>query len=190
MGIADIYSSEETGYIALQCQQGRYHIQSENLLVEIIGEGGNPCAQGEIGRVLITTLHNFAMPLIRYDIGDFAQFGEPCPCGRTLPVLQQILGRQRNMLTMPDGSQHWPSFPEERWVGIAPIRQIQVFQKKRDEILLRVVSPRPLTPEEAAKLIDTFKDTLKFPHRIDIDRVESIPRGQNAKFEDFQSEII
>ena len=189
MGIADIYSSEEAGYIALQCPQGAYHVQAENLLVEILGESGAPCAPGQIGRVVVTTLHNFAMPLIRYDIGDYAEVGEACACGRTLPVLRQVLGRERNMLRLPDGSQHWPSFPEDRWVGIAPIHQVQVVQTQLDEIRLRVVAARPLTADEAAQLIATFADTLKFPHRIGIEQVEAIPRGANFKFEDFRSEI-
>ena len=187
--IADTYSAEETGYIALQCPLGAYHVQAESLLVEILDEKGVPCAPGEIGRVVLTTLHNFAMPLLRYDIGDFARAGATCACGRGLPVLQQILGRVRNMLKLPDGSRHWPSFPEDRWAHIAPIRQVQVVQKKLDEIVLRVVSTRVLSDEERGKLIDTFRDTLRFPHRIDIERVESIPRGGNFKFEDFRSEI-
>lgn len=189
VAIADTYSSEEAGYIALQCPHGAYHVQAENLLVEILGENGESCAAGQIGRVVITTLHNFAMPLIRYDIGDYARAGASCACGRGLPVLQQIAGRRRNMLRLPDGSRHWPSFPEERWVGIAPLRQLQVVQKKIDEILLRVVTPRPLSPEESARLIETFQDTLKFPHRIAIERVDAIARGKNFKFEDFVSEI-
>ncbi len=189
VGIADVYSSEEVGYIALQCPQGAYHVQAENIFVEILDEDGRICLPGRIGRVVITTLHNFAMPLIRYDIGDFAMVGEQCACGRTLPVLSRILGRQRNMLKLPDGSQHWPSFPEDRWVGIAPIRQVQVVQKNLDEIVLRVVAPRDLTQGESARLIDTFRDTLKFPHRIEIEQVESISRSGNFKFEDFLSEL-
>ena len=189
VGIADTYSSEEAGYIALQCELGSYHVQAESLLVEILDENGEACAPGEIGRVVITTLHNFAMPLLRYDIGDYARVGDACACGRGLPVLRQILGRQRNMIRLPDGSQHWPSFPENRWVGIAPIRQVQVIQRKLDEILLKVVTPRPLSAAESSQLIDTFKDTLKFPYRIDIERVDSVARGKNFKFEDFLSEI-
>ena len=84
-GIADVYSSEEAGYIASQCERGRYHVQAEGVLVEIVDDAGHACAAGVSGRVLVTTLQNFAMPLIRYDIGDYAAFGEPCPCGRGLP---------------------------------------------------------------------------------------------------------
>jgi hypothetical protein len=63
---------------------------------------------GEVGRVVITTLQNFAMPLIRYDIGDYAEVGPPCSCGRGLPVLRRILGRKRNMFILPSGQRRWP----------------------------------------------------------------------------------
>jgi phenylacetate-CoA ligase len=189
VSIADIYSSEEAGYIASQCERGTYHVQAENLIVEILDDAGNACAPGQCGRVVITTLHNFVMPLIRYDIGDYAEVGTPCACGRGLPVLRRIVGRRRNMLRLPDGTQHWPSFPEERWVGIAPIEQLQVVQTALDEIVLRVAAKRALTAEENARLIAAFKDTLRFPHGIAIEQVASIPRKPNAKFEDFVSEI-
>ncbi|MEQ1772645.1 MAG: hypothetical protein ABL891_02575 [Burkholderiales bacterium] len=187
--IADIYSSEEAGCIASQCEYGTYHIQSENLLVELVDDHGAACRPGEIGRVLITTLHNFAMPLIRYDIGDYAESGAECPCGRGLPVIRRIMGRVRNMIKLPDGTQHWPSFPEDRWVGIAPIQQLQVVQKSLDTIVLKVKSARELNATEVSQLIETFKLTLKFPHRITVEPIETILRNKNAKFEDFVSEI-
>jgi phenylacetate-CoA ligase len=189
VGIADIYSCEEAGIIALQCEQGSYHVQSENLLVEIVDERGAACAPGEIGRVLITTLHNLAMPLVRYEIGDYARWAPDCPCGRGLPVIAQIMGRRRNMLRLPDGTQHWPSFPESVWVDIAPIRQLQVVQKALDAIVLRVRAERALTAEEASRLIDTFRSILCFPHRITIEPVSSIARSPNLKYEDFVSEL-
>ena len=103
--------------------------------------------------------------------------------------MRRIMGRVRNMLKLPDGTQHWPSFPEDRWVGIAPIQQLQVVQKSLDTIVLKVKSARALTAVEMSQLTDTFKTTLKFPHRITIEPVASIVRNKNAKFEDFISEI-
>ncbi|MEO8526087.1 MAG: hypothetical protein ABI460_15285, partial [Caldimonas sp.] len=94
--LSDLYSANEVGYVALQCPQSDlYHVQSEDVLVEVIGDDGRPCATGESGRVVVTSLHNFAMPLLRYDLGDFATVGGPCRCGRTLPTLEGILGRTR-----------------------------------------------------------------------------------------------
>ena len=61
------------GIIALQCPSGGlYHLQSESVHVEILDEAGRPCAPGEIGRVIVSPLHNFAMPLLRYESGDYA----------------------------------------------------------------------------------------------------------------------
>ncbi|MDQ7008381.1 MAG: phenylacetate--CoA ligase family protein, partial [Acidobacteriota bacterium] len=121
--LADTYSCEEAGTIALQCpQHARYHCMAEHLLVEVVDEAGQPCGPGEWGRVLLTTLHNYAMPLIRYEIGDYAELGAPCPCGRGLPVLRRILGRRRNMLVTPDGRRHWPSFPARIWLRHRVIR--------------------------------------------------------------------
>jgi phenylacetate-CoA ligase len=64
------------------------------IYAEILDDADRPCAPGEVGRVVVSTLHNYAMPLFRYDLGDLAEVGPPCECGRTLPVLNRIVGRQ------------------------------------------------------------------------------------------------
>jgi phenylacetate-CoA ligase len=92
--LKDSYSCEEAGYLAMQCPEREVlHVQSENLLLEVVGDDGRPCGPGETGRVLVTSLHNFATPLIRYDLGDRAEVGAPCACGRGLPVIARVLGR-------------------------------------------------------------------------------------------------
>ena len=189
VGVADIYSSEEIGVIAFQCEQGCYHVQAENLLLEILDAAGEPQLPGQIGRVVITPLHNLAMPLIRYELGDYAACGPACPCGRSLPVLQQIVGRRRNMLRLPDGTEHWPSFPEDRWAGIAPIRQLQAVQRTLETVALRVVASRSLRADEIVRLQQVFAEMLCFPHQIVVEQVPDIARQANNKFEDFVSEL-
>lgn len=188
--LVDTYSAEEVGYIALQCpQHEHYHVQAENLLVEVLGNQGQPCAPGETGKVVVTTLHNFAMPLLRYEIGDYAEVGEPCPCGRGLPVLQRIMGRQRNLVTLPDGRQHWPSFPSNLWLSVAPVRQFQLTQKSLEHIDIRIVAERSLTADEEARLTALLNEQLGYPFRLTFCRVERIERKPNCKFEDFVSEL-
>ena len=128
--VTDLYSSQEVGVIAIQCPSGSglYHVQSESLLVEVLDEQGNACPPGAIGRVVVSTLHNFAMPLLRYETGDYAEAGAPCPCGRGLPTLARIAGRQRNMLVLPNGERRWPLSGFRRYRDIAPIRQYQIVQ--------------------------------------------------------------
>lgn len=188
--VADGYSCEEAGYIALQCPRHEYyHIQSENLLVEILDEAGRPCGPGETGRVVLTPLHNFAMPLIRYELGDYAEAGDPCDCGRGLPVISRIHGRRRNMLVLPDGRRHWPSMPSALWLSVAPIEQFQVIQVDPGTLDVAYVMARPLSATEAARLEEALAE--RFSHRFTIrwSRVESIPRSEGGKFEDFVSRL-
>ncbi len=188
--VTDMYSAQEVGYIALQCPEaGNYHVQAENLLVEIINEQGKPCPPNEIGRVVLTPLHNFAMPLLRYAIGDYAQFGPPCPCCRGLPVLEKIAGRQRNMLVLPDGRQHWPSFPAELWAPFSAIRQFQLIQKRLDTITIRLVAEPRLTPNEEQQLTTALCERFGYPFSIVFEYPEKIERASSGKFEDFISKV-
>lgn len=188
--VVDMYSSQEVGYLALQCpDHDHYHVQSENLLVEILDDSGRPCAPGETGRIVATTLHNYAMPLIRYEIGDLAVAGETCSCGRGLPVITRILGRVRNMLTLPTGGQVWPYFGGDSFAKAAPVRQYQVVQKSLSELELRVVAERPLTPAEESKIRGLIAKQAGKGFNITITYHDEIARSKGGKFEDFRSEI-
>lgn len=189
--LVDQYSSQEAGYLALQCpEHEHYHLQSENALVEILNEQNNPCAPGEIGKVVVTTLHNYASPLIRYDIGDYAEAGEPCACGRGLPVITRILGRVRNMLRLPNGDRRWPLVGSDNYRHIAPISQFQLIQHALDEIEVKLVMPRKLTTDEERVLTATILESLACPCKLNFQYVNNIPRSAGGKHEDFISKVI
>lgn len=155
----------------------------------MLDEDGRPCRPGETGRVVLTTLHNFAMPLIRYEIGDYAEVGEPCSCGRGLPVLKRIHGRRRNMIALPDGRRHWPSFPAEMWREVAPVEQFRLVQRTPEEIEACYVMARELTQEEKARLEAALASRFGYPFRIAWKRSDALDRGPGYKFEDFISEL-
>jgi phenylacetate-CoA ligase len=130
------------------------------------------------------------MPLIRYEILDYAEVGEPCPCGRGLPVLKRIMGRARNIIHLPDGTRHWPSFPASAWTHIGPIRQIQMVQKELDLILVRLaVENGRLNPEQERSLLEALRRTLGHPFRMNVEYLDEIARSANFKYEDFVCEI-
>ena len=186
--LADVYSSQELGYLAIQCARHRhYHVQSENVLLEVLDEQGQPCAPGQTGRVVVTSLHNFAAPLIRYEIGDFAEVGEACDCGCQLPTLTRIMGRSRNMLHKPNGETAWPHFGTAAMHRAAPIRQFQVVQTALDQIELRLVLDEPLNDAVEKQLKAILCESLEYPFEVSIKQVEAIERGANGKFEDFMS---
>ena len=188
--VSDFYSAQEAGYIALQCpRHEHYHVQSESVRVEILDDADRPCAPGQVGRVVVTDLHNFAMPLIRYELGDYAEAGEPCGCGRGLPVLRRILGRVRNTLVTADGTRYWPSFGVRGVLEIAPVQQAQFVQKSFDLIEARIVVSAPLTQEQEKRLGERFLSRLPPGFRIEFVYRDAIPRSAGGKFEDFYSEV-
>jgi phenylacetate-CoA ligase len=188
--LVDVYSARELGYIALQCpQHEHYHVQAESVLVEILDEQGGHCGPGQTGRVVVTDLHNFAMPLIRYDVGDYAEVGEPCVCGRGLPVLRRIAGRVRNTLVTADGKRYWPTFGQRTFSEVAPVTQLQFVQKAPDLVEARLVTPAALTAQQEARLRERIASRLPAGFRVAVVRVDSIPRSASGKFEDFISEI-
>jgi len=188
--VTDVYSSDEAGYIALQCpDHEHYHVQSEGLLVEVLDEDSQPSSPGRIGRLVVTTLHNFAMPLVRYEIGDFAEAGEPCRCGRGLPVLTKILGRSRNMLVLADGTRYWPAFGSAGLAELAPILQQQLVQKDFHTLEARLVTARPLAPAEEERLRRHIQARLPASFAIRFSYCDAIGRSNGGKFEDFVCEL-
>ncbi len=186
--IVDTYSAQEVGYIALQCPDSEhYHVQSERLVVEILRDDGTPCTRGEIGRVVVTDLHNFATPILRYAIGDYAEVGGPCPCGRTLPVLTRVVGRTRNMLVYPDGRTVWPTFT----IGCrtaARYDEIQLVQPTVDALHLRVV-PLPGIEVDRAALVTALQRGFDHPFAVEVELVDQLARSPAGKLEEFISHV-
>jgi phenylacetate-CoA ligase len=184
--IIDRYATNEIGHVASQCPVGGgYHVCLEAILLELVDRDGNDVAPGERGRVVLTSLYNFAMPFIRYDIGDLAVAAEgPCGCGSTLPRLEAILGRQRNVFTFPDGSQYSPW----KWKAIfsphIQAAQIQLVQTEADRIEVRYV-PREGAGLPDAAMIERLGRSAIHPNVIvKAVAVKEIPRHPSGKMPD------
>jgi phenylacetate-CoA ligase len=188
--LTDLYSASEAGYLALQCpRHEHYHVQSEGVLLEVLDAAGAPCAPGEVGRVVVTPLHNFAMPLVRYDIGDYAEAGGPCDCGRGLPVLKRILGRVRNVLVTADGKRYWPAFGMLALSKIAPVLQHQFVQKSYELVEARLVLGARLTAAQEAQFRAHIQSLLPPGMRVELVCCDRIERSASGKFEDLVSEV-
>jgi phenylacetate-CoA ligase len=192
--IVDTYSAEEVGYLAIECpsQTGAarpaYHVQAERHQIEILDEAGRPCAIGETGRVVVTDLHNFATPILRYAIGDYAEVGAPCGCGRGLPVLARIIGRRRNMLTYPDGRTVFPVFAVACRQA-APYRALQLVQPSVDSLRARVVPAGPFGDDARAALVAAVRAAFDHPFSVEVEVVDELSRSPAGKLEEFVSLI-
>lgn len=191
--VADMYTGRDVGYLALQCpEHEHYHVQSEGIFIEILDDEGKPRGPGETGRVVVTPLNNFAMPLIRYEIGDYAEVGGPCPCGRGLPVLSRIVGRQQDMVTLPNGETRWTLLSGgniQSFLEIAPVRQYQFVQNDLKTIEVRLVVERELTEKEKEGLREWVVAKLDYPFTVTFSFVDDIPRTPSGKYQDFISRV-
>jgi phenylacetate-CoA ligase len=186
--IHDTYSSGEAGAMAIHCPDNRhYHIQSEVVIVEILDENSRPCRPGEVGRVVVTPLYNYATPLFRYEIGDYAEAGALCPCGRGLPVLNRIMGRRRNLFTLPDGRRIWPSFNVRKLGQIVSIRRHKFVQTAPDALDVLLVTDHPIYPEQEDALTKIVVAALPIALKVAARRVPDIPRPESGKYEEFVS---
>jgi len=184
-----MYSAEEIGYIAHQSPlNDSYLVQAEHVIVEVLDDNGEQCKPGKVGRVVVTTLNNFAKPLIRYAIGDYAEVGERSPCGRGLPVLNDVLGRRRNMIVLPDGSRYWPLTGYKHYSEAAPVLQHQLVQIDTEYIEVRLVVSSQLNQAQEKELTKMIQNALHYPFKLSFKYYNNdIPRSSGGKFEDFIS---
>jgi phenylacetate-CoA ligase len=189
--VADTYSSGELGPMAFECPvSGLLHVAAPSVMIEVLNEAGEDCQPGEIGRIVVTDLMNFATPMIRYDIADYAEVGPPCPCGRGWPTLKKIMGRERNLIRMPNGERHWPSFVKVQLRDAAPVKQFQFIQHSLTQAQVRLVVERPLSENEESDLRTAIHTNLGAPFEIEFAYFEDkIPVGASGKFEEFMCAI-
>jgi phenylacetate-CoA ligase len=188
--LIDLYSAQEVGIIGIQCpKSGLLHLQSENLLVEVLNAHGQPCQDGEIGQVVVTDLHNFSMPLIRYALRDWAEQGPICSCGRGLPTLRRVKGRNRNMAYSPEGKQFWPvlGLGQFRQI-ISGLRQYQFVQTAYDAITVNLVCQPAPSAQQLQMLQAVLEQALGHAYRWTWQILETeLPLTASGKFEEFVS---
>ena len=155
---------------------------------KLFREDGTAC---EVWRNGQGTGYQFAKttstPLIRYEVGDMAQLGAPCSCGRGLPVLSRIQGRVRNMLRLPDGSLHWPNFGFRRMMEVADLQQFQIVQTALHALEFRAVVNAPLTQGEEQQITDILGEHLGYKFAVEFCYTNELRRSSNGKYEDFLS---
>ena len=180
--ITDRYSSEEVGWIALQCpKHDHFHAMSATVMTEIVDDAGRPCLPGEAGRVLLTALHSYAMPIVRYEIGDYAERGGPCNCGISLPVIKRILGRERSFIRLPDGTLRLARLTGEYWRDVAPVREYRLVQYADGLIEAFVVCARPLEETERRAARSMLQKALGHPLEVIVTEVPAIDWGSRTK---------
>lgn len=179
------YSATELGMIAARCphEPSFHHVFAKKLAVEILDQNNRPCADGVLGRVVITDYFNRRSPFIRYDIGDLAAYAK-CPCGKiNLPALTKITGKVRGLLRRPNGQRVMFSNLDAALRDIPGIAQFQVVQKSLTHHILRfVASPGLSTALFAEQAKALFYSEFGPTITLTLQQEDTIERGSNGKF--------
>lgn len=184
------YSSSEAGLMACsRVGAESYYVEAENVFMEILRDDDSPCAPGEIGRVVITTLQDFLRPLIRYEVGDYAMVVPNDPDDPiTLPRLGPIVGRERTMIRLPDGRRVWPHFEFAPLLEVGGLRKWQLVQHRDLSMTVRVVGRGEVTDVLKDRVVEVVQAALPGV-KVKIDVVTDIPRTPRGKFLELVSEL-
>jgi phenylacetate-CoA ligase len=189
--VFDFYDSHEFNVIAWECAPGgSYHVSDASILVEVLRDG-RPAEPGEEGELVATALHSFAMPFIRYRLGDLVRRGPSgCACGAPNSTLAEIQGRTFDRFELPNGRSIHPYSLSTALVRSAPwLRQFQIVQERSDRIRLKLVPMEGSHPpaDWSCEMRRAFAERLGDGVRIELAWVDRIPKEPNGKFRPYYS---
>lgn len=179
--VIDTYGQAEFVCAASECTEGHLHLWPEVGVQELYKlNTDEPIGMDQTGRLICTGLLNFGMPLIRYELGDTAVFGNfqsSCLCGRTLPIIGGIEGRTEDAIITPDGR---VVEPDTVFQADYPIRGGQIIQETLDEIRVLVV-PAPGFNSQTMKSLVAGLQARIGNMKVMVEQVDEIPRTKAGK---------
>jgi phenylacetate-CoA ligase len=181
--VRDTYGMSEIVCASSECNEGRQHLWPEVGHIEVLNDDSEqPVSPGEAGRFICTGLLNADMPLVRYEVGDRGYFTTPetdCACGRKMPLLGEIEGRQDDMILTPDGRRIGRLDPVFK--ADLPIREAQIIQESLTNIRIRYIPAPGFTENDQASIIERMHQRVGAMSII-LEKVDTIPRSANGKF--------
>jgi phenylacetate-CoA ligase len=190
--VLDRYGCEELGTIACECErQDGLHINSFAKYVEIGDDDGRVVEHQQVGNILVTELTNYGMPFIRYRIEDRAASLEgQCTCGRSLPLLDKIDGRESDFVLRPDGKKvSGISLTDNFGANIPGAEQVQIVQDQLDHIIVRLVRGRDFDSQSISAVQGLVLRFFGEDMRFSCEYLKEIPLESNGKARFVISEI-
>ena len=196
----DQYATAEFERLAWQCEEkGRYHIDADSVVLEFVDRNGENVEPGESGEIVCTSLFNFAMPFIRYALGDIGRVSKEnyCPCGRTFPLMDVLEGRANDVIILPDGR---VMSPVTFLAGIYQLSfykdmyKFRIVQENFDFFhFLVVLNDGCCLDQEAAEkeVREFFRKSFNVGDEVDfrLDIVDDIPIEKSGKFRVVVSQV-
>jgi phenylacetate-CoA ligase len=187
--VYDGYGLNDGGISAYECpEHNGLHIDTERSIMEIVDESGSQIEDG-VGKILATSLHNFAMPFIRYDTGDMGHIiDDECGCGRDSKLLEEVIGRQQEMLITPEGKNiHGEFFTHIFWETHG-IKEFQVVQEHLNKLTIKII-PEADFDEKNLNTIKWYINKKSTEWNVDFKIVNEIERTKAGKYKFIISEL-
>ena len=188
--VFNTYGCREFMLIGAECDRHEgLHVSVDNLFVEVLKDG-KPAGPGERGEIVITDLHNYGMPFIRYRNGDLVIQGEkPCSCGRGLPLIRDVDGRKMDEIVSMEGKLVSGGFFPHLLKEFQEIDKYQVVQQARDRLLIRFVPKTDWPDARRAFCLEEIRKVLGDGMQVEFQAVDDIPLSASGKYRVTISEI-
>lgn len=188
--VYDAYGLNDGGVGAYECSEHNgLHIDTERSIMEVVDDNGCQISDG-VGNILATSLHNDAMPFVRYDTGDMGHIIEDkCGCGRGSKLLKEVIGRSVDIFITPEGKQvHGYFLLYIFWEYGAGIKNYQVIQKQIDNILIKIVPNEHFNTDDLS-LIKSSIQSKSTSWNVEFEFVDSIEKTKAGKYKFVISEL-
>jgi phenylacetate-CoA ligase len=185
--VFDQYGSREVGDIACECDRHRgLHVIPWMNFVEIVDDEGEPVAAGREGRVIVTSLCNYSMPLIRYEVGDRARLvpddEPPCPCGRPGPRLAEVMGRIADTFKASDGSHVASGYFIHLLFYRDFIKRFQVVQTGPNRVVYRLITRATPPPADLEEIVRDTRAVMGEACDVDFEFPDELPATLSGKY--------
>ena len=182
--VFDYYALAERALFSHECERHQgHHIAMEYGLAEVVGRDGLPLPSGTVGKLVGTTLHNMAMPLIRYVTNDVSSFrASTCACDRQLPLMDDVTTKAEDVLTLKDGRLISPSVLTHPFKPLDCIEGSQIVQVASDHVIVRLIPGPNYTAAHREHLIRALGERLGDETRVEIQSVDRLETSANGKF--------
>lgn len=192
VSVRSTYSAQEIGPIGFECEHipGYYHVASSNVIVEVDSDQFYRLGPHRLGRVLVTHLHSYATPFIRYDIGDVASLAPECACGHLGPTLSNVYGRAKNLLKHRDGT------ISPFYLGASLIAKLPEFKDSRirqtdiGTLVVEIGGRTDLNPNEQSTIMNLVKRQAGNEFQVEVRAVPEIDWRGSAKRLGFYNEVL
>ncbi len=183
--VYDYYGMAERVAAMHTCEHGNYHVVPEYAVVEFIR---NQHLSGMYYEIVGTGLTNFAMPLIRYRMGDVVELsGEKCACGREYPVVERIVGRMDDYIVTPSGK--LVGRLDHIFKGVRNLVQAQIYQPDRQKLILRIVPDTSFEKKDGEQILEKLYKRIGEDMQLELQSVQALPRSGRGKIQSVISDV-